>query len=53
MIKYYFGEMNRISPEAPVPIVNMKEEMVTLGGAANVANNLVYLVQSFSCRGSW
>ena len=41
--KYYFGEMNRISPEAPVPIVNMKGEMVTLGGAANVANNLVHL----------
>lgn len=41
--KYYFGEMNRISPEAPVPIVNMKGEMKTLGGAANVANNLVHL----------
>lgn len=41
--KYYFGEMKRISPEAPVPIVEMKEEMHTLGGAANVANNLVHL----------
>lgn len=41
--QYYFGEMNRVSPEAPVPIVNMKKEMKTLGGAANVANNLVQL----------
>ncbi|WP_066291411.1 D-glycero-beta-D-manno-heptose-7-phosphate kinase [Bacillus sp. FJAT-29937] len=41
--KYYFGEMKRISPEAPVPIVNKKDEMTTLGGAANVANNLVQL----------
>ena len=42
--KYYFTwRSERISPEAPVPIVNMKEEMTTLGGAANVANHWVKL----------
>ena len=49
--KYYFGEMKRISPEAPVPIVNMKGEMKTLGGAANVANNLVHLGCKVSLAG--
>jgi D-beta-D-heptose 7-phosphate kinase/D-beta-D-heptose 1-phosphate adenosyltransferase len=38
---YLFGTTNRISPEAPVPIVECKEEKWVLGGAANVANNLV------------
>jgi D-beta-D-heptose 7-phosphate kinase/D-beta-D-heptose 1-phosphate adenosyltransferase len=37
---YIFGDVERISPEAPVPIVNMEKERWTLGGAANVANNL-------------
>jgi len=40
---YLFGECCRISPEAPVPIVNIKKEEWRLGGAANVANNLVAL----------
>lgn len=38
--KYIIGNVKRISPEAPVPIVNVVNEKVTLGGAANVANNL-------------
>lgn len=38
--KYYFGSVDRISPEAPVPIVNIKEEDSRLGGASNVANNI-------------
>lgn len=38
---YLSGITNRISPEAPVPIVECKEENWVLGGAANVANNLV------------
>lgn len=38
--KYCAGDIKRISPEAPVPIINMKEEKKILGGAANVANNL-------------
>lgn len=40
---YLYGITNRISPEAPVPIVECKEEKWVLGGAANVANNLVAL----------
>jgi len=38
--EYLFGEVNRISPEAPVPIVRVLKERVVLGGAANVAANL-------------
>ena len=32
--------MSRISPEAPVPVVAVREHTFTLGGAGNVANNL-------------
>lgn len=49
--KYYFGDIKRISPEAPVPVVNLKEETKTLGGAANVANNLVHLGCKVSLAG--
>ena len=38
--KYYYGEVQRISPEAPVPINRIVKEVNTLGGAANVAHNL-------------
>jgi rfaE bifunctional protein kinase chain/domain len=38
--KYIIGKVSRISPEAPVPIVNVIEEKHTLGGAGNVINNL-------------
>ena len=41
--KYYFGEVTRISPEAPVPIARVMEIKETLGGAANVAHNLALL----------
>ena len=41
--KYYFGRIDRISPEAPVPIVNITKEESRLGGAANVANNIASL----------
>lgn len=41
--RYLYGKVERISPEAPVPIVEVKEEEVRLGGAANVAKNLVSL----------
>lgn len=37
---YIFGQVNRISPEAPVPIVAVKERAHRLGGAANVALNI-------------
>jgi D-beta-D-heptose 7-phosphate kinase/D-beta-D-heptose 1-phosphate adenosyltransferase len=44
MIDWYLhGESSRISPEAPVPVVNFKESKFQLGGAANVANNLKQL----------
>jgi D-glycero-beta-D-manno-heptose-7-phosphate kinase len=38
--EYLFGEVNRISPEAPVPVVRVTRERAVLGGAANVAANL-------------
>ena len=38
--EYIWGSVSRISPEAPVPILETKSENLTLGGAANVANNL-------------
>ncbi len=41
--EYIWGSINRISPEAPVPVLESKSENLSLGGAANVANNLVAL----------
>jgi rfaE bifunctional protein kinase chain/domain len=38
--RYFFGRVSRISPEAPVPVVEIDEESTRLGGAANVANNI-------------
>ena len=38
---YLRGKVNRVSPEAPVPIVSLEKEEDRLGGAANVAINLV------------
>lgn len=40
---YYFGKVERISPEAPVPVVAVEKKDNRLGGAANVAMNLVAL----------
>ncbi len=40
---YIWGKVDRISPEAPVPVVEVKEEKFKLGGAGNVANNLLSL----------
>lgn len=37
---YLWGDATRISPEAPVPVVKADHDTYTLGGAANVANNL-------------
>jgi rfaE bifunctional protein kinase chain/domain len=37
---YIYGDCNRISPEAPVPVVEAKHESYTLGGAGNVLKNL-------------
>jgi D-beta-D-heptose 7-phosphate kinase/D-beta-D-heptose 1-phosphate adenosyltransferase len=41
--KYVFGSVNRISPEAPVPVIRVKNRSEVLGGAANVAHNIVSL----------
>ncbi|EDP76459.1 D-glycero-beta-D-manno-heptose-7-phosphate kinase [Hydrogenivirga sp. 128-5-R1-1] len=41
--RYLRGKVERISPEAPVPIVEVEEEELRLGGAGNVASNLVAL----------
>lgn len=41
--RYWFGEVERISPEAPVPVVRVARREDRLGGAANVARNIVAL----------
>lgn len=41
--RYWFGAVDRISPEAPVPVVRVNREEERLGGAANVARNAVAL----------
>jgi rfaE bifunctional protein kinase chain/domain len=41
--RYWFGEVDRISPEAPVPIVRVARREDRLGGAANVARNITAL----------
>jgi rfaE bifunctional protein kinase chain/domain len=41
--RYWFGEVERISPEAPVPVVRVARREDRLGGAANVARNIVSL----------
>lgn len=40
---YHIGDVNRISPEAPVPIVRVNRSYSVLGGASNVARNLLGL----------
>jgi D-beta-D-heptose 7-phosphate kinase/D-beta-D-heptose 1-phosphate adenosyltransferase len=40
---FIWGSVNRISPEAPVPVVNVTRENLLLGGAANVLNNIYAL----------
>jgi D-beta-D-heptose 7-phosphate kinase/D-beta-D-heptose 1-phosphate adenosyltransferase len=41
--RYWWGSVNRISPEAPVPVVHLKETSLVAGGAANVAVNIAGL----------
>src|SRR3954468_15771947 len=40
---YLRGDVDRISPEAPVPVVRVRERKLALGGAANVAQNVAAL----------
>jgi rfaE bifunctional protein kinase chain/domain len=48
---YIWGNATRLSPEAPVPVVNVKTESTTLGGAGNVVQNLVALGARVSVSG--
>jgi rfaE bifunctional protein kinase chain/domain len=48
---YIWGSATRLSPEAPVPIVNVKNESTTLGGAGNVVQNLVALGANVTVAG--
>src|SRR5438105_9445468 len=41
--RYWFGDVSRISPEAPVPVVRVERREERLGGAANVARNAAAL----------
>lgn len=41
--RYFWGAVHRVSPEAPVPVVDIDDESFHLGGAANVATNLAGL----------
>lgn len=41
--RYIWGKVRRISPEAPVPVVEVSDENMLLGGAANVAHNILSL----------
>lgn len=41
--EYLWGEVERVSPEAPVPVVHIERESVVLGGAGNVVRNIVAL----------
>ncbi len=49
--RYVWGRVDRISPEAPVPIVEIYNETVRFGGAANVAENIASLGASASVVG--
>src|SRR3954452_3864169 len=41
--EFVWGDVTRISPEAPVPVVDIRRESIHLGGAANVLANLLAL----------
>ena len=41
--EFVWGDVTRISPEAPIPVVDVQRESVHLGGAANVVANLISL----------
>lgn len=49
--RYWFGEVSRISPEAPVPVVRIERCEERLGGAANVARNICALGASAGLLG--
>lgn len=49
--RFIYGKVSRISPEAPVPVVDVVSESFLLGGAANVANNIIALGGKVSIAG--
>ena len=49
--KYTYGDVTRISPEAPVPVLNVRKEWNKLGLAANISHNLQTLNVSSSLCG--
>ncbi|MBC7783293.1 MAG: bifunctional hydroxymethylpyrimidine kinase/phosphomethylpyrimidine kinase [Burkholderiales bacterium] len=49
--EFVWGDVSRISPEAPVPVVDIRRESVHLGGAANVLANLLALGATASVIG--
>ena len=49
--RYWHGSVDRISPEAPVPVVHMTTEECRLGGAGNVARNVASLGAAVSLMG--
>lgn len=49
--KYVEGSVTRISPEAPVPVINVARESYRIGGSGNVANNIVKLGQPVCLTG--
>ena len=48
---FVIGRVERISPEAPVPVVCFEQEQYRLGGAANVAHNVAALGGSVELLG--
>lgn len=44
--EYWFGDSNRISPEAPIPVVDINKKDFRLGGAGNVALNLLEFISN-------
>jgi rfaE bifunctional protein kinase chain/domain len=51
--RFLWGRVDRISPEAPVPVVRLEKETVKLGGAANVAANIRALGADVVLCGIW
>ena len=50
--KYVWGEVNRISQEAPIPVLNVTSEEIRPGGAGSVASNLAHLGANIFCYGA-
>ena len=47
--RFLYGSVERISPEGPIPIINVKRETMMLGGAGNVVRNVVALGAHCTC----